>query len=105
MDRRSFLKRSIAATAAAAIALVIDNRSVFLQAMGQTGVVQITPMSKTSNIATNRLIYGGNLFTGYGHGRESVDVSELRLRRTRLTQTGFSAGWAADSNLRTQEFC
>jgi len=105
MDRRSFLKRSIVASAAAALALVIDSRNVFLQAIDQAGAVQKTPRGKTSNISANRLIYGGNLFNGYGRGRESVDVSELRLQRIRLSQMGFLAGWAADSNLPTQQFC
>jgi hypothetical protein len=105
MDRRSFLKRSIVASAAAAIAVVIDNRNDFLQVMGQADAVRNSPMNKTSNISANRLIYGGNYFSGYGHGRESVDVSELRMRRTRFTQTGFLAGWATDSDLPTQQFC
>ena len=99
------MKRSIVASAAAALALVIDSRNVFLQAIDQAGAVQKTPRGKTSNISANRLIYGGNLFNGYGRGRESVDVSELRLQRIRLSQMGFLAGWAADSNLPTQQFC
>ena len=105
MDRRDFLKRSIAASAAAAIALVIDSRNVFLLAMDKAGAVQNTPRGETRHIAANRLTYGGNLFNGYGRGRESVDASEPRVQKTRLSQTGFLAGWAANKELGTHQFC
>jgi hypothetical protein len=119
MDRRDFLKRSIAASAAVAAALSIDSHDALAKAIAATEAVKWLPSGRTPAypgapgpgqagrigiLRTSRLVCGGNLFNGYAHGRDSVDGADLRLHRTRLSQTGFLAGWQPGSDLGSHQF-
>jgi hypothetical protein len=108
MDRRDFLKRSIAASVLAALTLVIDESCAIPQwAEGRIEpyrTVKGLPTGKMGSVTTGRMTCGGNLFNGYARGRDSVDASDLRLHRTRLSQTGFMAGWQATSDLGSHKF-
>ena len=70
----------------------------------QTRMVKGLHAGRTGNFNAGRLVCGGNLFNGYARGRDLPDDSDLRLQRTRLSQTGFLAGWRA-SDFATQQFC
>jgi hypothetical protein len=71
MNRRDFLKRSIAAMALAAIALDIGH----CEANQQTA----KPIRIVSRLPAGRIAIGGNLFTGFSRGRYSVDDAEVRV--------------------------
>jgi hypothetical protein len=86
MDRRDFLKRSIATLPLAGLALNIDDCGAFWQIVSGTAgpidAVKGLPNDGLGPILTNRMIYGGNLFNAYARGRDSVDVAEARVKRT-----------------------
>ncbi len=71
MDRRDFLKRSIAAIAMAAVALNIDHCEANQRAAKPIRIVKGLP--------SGRVVFGGNLFTAYTQGRYSVDNTEVRV--------------------------
>jgi hypothetical protein len=75
MDRRSFLKRSMAALALTAIALNIDECKATQQAA--------KPIRTVKGLPADRLVFGGNLFNAYARGRDSVYAAEVRVKRTR----------------------
>jgi hypothetical protein len=100
MDRRDFLKRSIAASVMTAMAFSIDDfRSIW-----QPAKVKIGPDISLKGTPSGRMVYGGNLFTGYAHGRSAVDAADLRLQKIRLSQTAFLAGWQATSDIGSRKF-
>jgi len=105
MDRRDFLKRSLA-TAPMLLALIlgIDKCNLLKGKIEPGETVNGLPMGKTAGVATGRMTIGGNLFNGYARGRNSVDGADLRLQRTRLSETGFMAGWQATSDLGSHKF-
>ena len=71
MNRREFLKRSIAAIAPAAILLKIDHCRANQKAVKSIGFV--------NGLQTGKIAIGGNLFTGFTRGRYSVDDAEVRV--------------------------
>ena len=75
MDRRDFLKRSIAASVLGASALRIEQ----CEAGPQTTKDKIRPATTVKGSPTGRMVFGGNLFTGYTRGRYSVDDAEVRV--------------------------
>jgi len=84
LDRRGFLKRSIAAASAgAAIGLSLEEKALLAQESNkskkpvlETGG-QGLPMGKIGNVKISRLICGGNLINGYAHSRDLMYVSTL----------------------------
>jgi hypothetical protein len=71
MNRRDFLKGSIAAMALAAIALKIDHCEANQQA--------VKPIRIAKGLPAGRITFGGTLFTAYTRGRYSVDDAEARV--------------------------
>ncbi len=83
LDRRDFLKRSLAGTAAGALALSFEEQALLAQASkrpapaasgGATGEM---PMGQLGRLKVTRLIVGGNLTSGHAHSRDLIYVSEL----------------------------
>ena len=83
LDRRDFLKRSLAGTAAGALALSFEEQALLAQASkppapaapgGSTGAM---PMGKLGKLNVTRLIVGGNLTSGFAHSRDLIYVSGL----------------------------
>ena len=99
MDRRDFLKRSIATSVLAALSIEINEyEGILLPTKGK-----IEPNKSVKGLPTDRMVFGGNLFSGYARGRDSVDAGVSGLRRTRLSR-GFLAGWQPVSDLGSQKF-
>jgi hypothetical protein len=81
MDRRSFLKKSLLASAGAGVALSLEEKN--LLAKESANLPQETdnnlqiPKGKIKEVEISRLICGGNLIAGYAHSRDLIYVSEL----------------------------
>ncbi len=71
VDRRDFIKSSVAAAAGAAIATGSSPSSA-----AQTGAAGM-PMGKIKNLTISRLISGGNLISGWAHARDLGYVHHL----------------------------
>ncbi len=82
MDRRDFLKKSVAGSAAMA-AMAFEERALLAEQgevkTGPNTAVSTgqVPCGKIGNLTISRLICGGNLFNGYAHSRDLMYVSEL----------------------------
>ncbi len=85
LDRRSFLKRTAAASAAAAVGLTLEEK-ILLAAQDKkspTAKVKTKPDSKAmptgkiGHVTLSRLIVGGNLINGVAHARDLMYVSPL----------------------------
>ncbi len=87
LDRRDFLKKSLAGSAAGAMALSFEEKALLAQASqkkreksasgapaGATGDI---PVGKIGNLKVTRLIVGGNLTSGFAHSRDLIYVSGL----------------------------
>ncbi len=86
-DRRDFLKKSLAGSAAGAMALSFEEKAL----LGQTsqpkhgksasaapaGATGEMPTGKIGNLTVTRLIVGGNLTSGFAHSRDLLYVSGL----------------------------
>ncbi len=85
LDRRSFLKNSLMASSAAALALSFEEQSLLAQ-QGQPAAPapkpapQKFPMGKLGKLSVSRMICGGNLIAGFAHSRDLIYVSELLKR-------------------------
>ena len=83
LDRRSFLKKSAAASAGAALALSFEEKALLAEAAKQPTAkipeegIKGLPMGKIGKVQISRLICGGNLISGYAHSRDLIYVSEL----------------------------
>ncbi len=82
LDRRSFLRSSLAGSAAWATAMSLEERA--LLAADQKGpsrssgaAVNGLPAAKIGDVAISRVICGGNLIGGYAHSRDLLYVSSL----------------------------
>ncbi len=71
VDRRDFIKTSVAAAAGAAMGAVPGQSSA-----AQTGVGGM-PMGRIKNLTISRLISGGNLISGWAHARDLRYVHNL----------------------------
>jgi hypothetical protein len=99
MDRRDFLKRSIAASVLTALSIEVNGYdAILLPTKGK-----IEPNKSVKGLPTGRMVFGGNLFNGYARGRDSVDAGNSGLRRTQLSR-GFLAGWQPVSDFGSQKF-
>jgi hypothetical protein len=83
LDRREFLKKSLAGSAAGVAALSLEEQTLLAQLrqkpappepMGSTGTL---PTGKIGKLTVTRLIVGGNLTSGNAHSRDLVYVSSL----------------------------
>ena len=88
LDRRNFIKRSLAGAAGAAFALSIEEQVLLAQEKApEKKTVQPPssdaskmPLGKIGKVELSRLICGGNLINGYAHSRDLTYVSTLLLK-------------------------
>ena len=83
LNRRSFIKKSVAASAGATLGLSLGDK----QATAQTAASKRKavsgasskgmPMGKIANLKVSRLISGGNLISGWAHARDLIYVHHL----------------------------
>jgi len=82
LDRRSFLRSSLAGSAAFASAMSLEEQAL-LAAMkdqsprSQGPAVEGVPAGKIGDVGISRIICGGNLIGGYAHSRDLIYVSSL----------------------------
>ena len=83
LDRRSFLKKSAAASTGAALALSFEEKAL-LAAISKKpaanvpgGSIKGLPMGKIGNVKISRMFPGGNLISGFAHSRDLIYVSSL----------------------------
>ena len=83
LNRRSFLKKSVTASAGAGLALSFEEKAL-LAAMAKKpapmapgGAVKGLPTGKIGELKITRLICGGNLTSGFAHSRDLMYVSSL----------------------------
>jgi hypothetical protein len=83
VSRRAFLKKSVTASAAAALGLSLEERALLAATTAKskipaadTGAKRL-PIGKIGNVKISRLICGGNLINGYAHSRDLIYVSSL----------------------------
>jgi hypothetical protein len=83
LDRREFLKTSLAGSAVGAFALSLEEQALLAQASkppaaavaaGSTGDM---PMGRLGKLKVTRLIVGGNLTSAFAHSRDLIYVSGL----------------------------
>lgn len=81
LPRRSFLKKSLAATVAAPLVMSMEEHLLSRHASAAPspmGAAQPrTPTGKIGKVEISRLICGGNLISGYAHSRDLIYVSKL----------------------------
>jgi len=87
LDRRDFLMKSLAGSAAGAIALSLEEKALLAQASqtkrekaasaAPAGATGEMPTGKIGNLKVTRLIVGGNLTSGFAHSRDLIYVSGL----------------------------
>ena len=83
LNRRNFLKKSVIASPAAALALSLEEKAL----LGATsrrpaaavpgGSAKRMPMGKIGNLTISRMFAGGNLISGFAHARDLIYVSSL----------------------------
>ncbi|HLB75378.1 MAG TPA: twin-arginine translocation signal domain-containing protein [Sedimentisphaerales bacterium] len=82
-NRREFLKKSVAASAGAALGLSFEDKALLGQAtkkpaaVASSGEIKGLPMGKIGNVTITRLFGGGNLISGFAHSRDLIYVSPL----------------------------
>ena len=82
-NRRSFLKKSVAASAAGALGLGFEEKALMAQAakkpaaVASAGAVKGLPMGKIGKVKITRVFAGGNLISGFAHSRDLIYVSPL----------------------------
>jgi hypothetical protein len=83
VSRRSFLKKTIAASAGTALGLSLEERALLAATAAKpktpaadTGAKRL-PIGKIGNVKISSLICGGNLINGYAHSRDLIYVSSL----------------------------
>jgi hypothetical protein len=87
LDRRDFLKKSLAGSAAGAMALSLEEKALVAQSSQRkrekpafaapSGITGDMPTGKIGNLNVTRLIVGGNLTSGFAHSRDLIYVSGL----------------------------
>jgi hypothetical protein len=81
INRRDFLKKSIAGSAAAASAMSLEEKALLAAsnkpAAPTADAVKGMPMGKIGNLKISRLISGGNLISGWSHSRDLIYVHQL----------------------------
>jgi hypothetical protein len=100
IERRRFLKQSLALSFAAPVALSFEERALFAQADGPAPPASASssakgapsPMGAIGKVKVSRLICGGNLISGYAHSRDLIYVS--RWLRKYFTDDKIMETWA-----------
>jgi hypothetical protein len=81
LNRRQFLRDSLAGSAAIACVLSLEEKALLAAAKaGKASAgsgVEGLPTGKIGNVTISRLICGGNLIGGYAHSRDLIYVSSL----------------------------
>jgi len=87
LDRRDFLKKSLAGSAAGAMAMSFEEQALLAQASQKkreksmpgtpAGATGEMPTGKIGKLNVTRLIVGGNLTSGFAHSRDLIYVSGL----------------------------
>jgi len=83
MDRRRFMKGSVAASTGAALGFRFEEKALLAQAAEGPGEspapaqAEKLPTGKIGNLEFTRLICGGNLISGHAHSRDLIYVSSL----------------------------
>ena len=83
LDRRAFLKTSLAGSAVGALALSLEEQALLAQvskpaaASVPSGSAGEMPMGQLGKLKVTRLIVGGNLTSGFAHSRDLIYVSGL----------------------------
>jgi hypothetical protein len=83
VNRRKFLKNSIAASAGAAIGMSLEERILMAAQASESDSTETRtpvkgmPTGKIGNVLMSRLICGGNLIGGWAHSRDLIYVSKL----------------------------
>lgn len=83
VDRRDFIRTSIAATTGAAVGFSYEESNLIAQAAqadekpAAKSEGNQLPFGKIKNLTISRLICGGNLIGGWAHSRDLIYVSEL----------------------------
>lgn len=86
-DRRSFLRKSLATSAGATVALSLEEKALLAYAdpapvaagasAKTAGAAAAFPTGKIGDLTISRVICGGNLISGYAHSRDLIYVSPL----------------------------
>lgn len=87
LARRSFLKKSLAASVAAPFVMSLEEHALVARAAAPAApVAAVTlaprgkmPLGTIGKVKISRVICGGNLISGYAHSRDLIYVSELLL--------------------------
>jgi hypothetical protein len=83
LDRRSFLKKSVATSAGAALGFSFEEKALLARAEAGSDLPvsntsgQGLPTGKIGDLEISRLICGGNLISGGAHSRDLIYVSSL----------------------------
>ncbi len=83
LDRREFLKTSLAGSAVGALGLSFEQRALLAQtgkppaAAASEGSTGAMPVGRLGKLKVTRLIVGGNLTSGFAHSRDLIYVSGL----------------------------
>lgn len=83
LNRRSFIKKSVATSAGATLGLGFSEKQVKAEpaARKRATVPKVSdkgmPMGKIGNLKVSRLISGGNLISGWAHARDLIYVHQL----------------------------
>ena len=83
LNRRNFLKKSVIASPAAALALSLEEKALMGAASRKPAAVvpggsaKGMPMGKIGNLTISRIFCGGNLISGFAHARDLIYVSSL----------------------------
>ena len=81
LDRRDFLKKSLAGSAAGMIGLSLEEKALLARASQEkpapAGALGEMPMGRIGDLKISRLIVGGNLTSGFAHSRDLIYVSGL----------------------------
>ena len=83
LNRRNFLKKSVIASPAAALALSLEEKALLgasarkPAAVAPGGSATGMPMGKIGNVKISRMFCGGNLISGFAHARDLIYVSSL----------------------------
>ena len=83
LNRRNFLKKSVIASPAAALALSLEEKALLGAASRRPAAVvpggsaKGMPVGKIGNLTISRIFCGGNLISGFAHARDLIYVSSL----------------------------
>jgi len=83
IDRRSFLKKSVAVSTGATLGLSLEEKILLGQRVAKASAAERQssgkdlPTGKIGKVTISRLICGGNLINGFAHARDLIYVSSL----------------------------